>query len=75
MLEKRGEAEACLRRALTIARQQEARWWELRAATSLAQQWRVEGRSAEAHSLLEPGLPLVRRRFRHGGFASRQLFA
>ena len=35
-LGRRGEAEAGLLRALTIARQQQARWWELRAATSLA---------------------------------------
>ena len=40
-LGRRGEAEAELRRALTIARQQQARWWELRAATSLAKHWRV----------------------------------
>jgi predicted ATPase len=53
-LGRRGEAEACLLRALTIARQQQARWWELRAATSLAQQWHAEGKPAEAHSLLEP---------------------
>jgi predicted ATPase/class 3 adenylate cyclase len=53
-LGRRGEAEACLRRALTIARQQQARWWELRAATSLAQQWHAEGKPAEAYSLLEP---------------------
>jgi tetratricopeptide (TPR) repeat protein len=53
-LGRRGEAEACLQRALTIARQQQARWWELRAATSLAQQWHAEGKAAEAYSLLEP---------------------
>jgi tetratricopeptide (TPR) repeat protein len=53
-LGKRDEAEACLRRALTIARQQQARWWELRAATSLAQQCHTEGKSAEALSLLAP---------------------
>jgi predicted ATPase len=41
-------------RALTIARQQQARWWELRAATSLAKQWHAEGKPAEAYSLLEP---------------------
>jgi predicted ATPase len=53
-LGKKAEAEAALRRALTIARQQQARWWELRAATSLAKHWHDEGRSTEARSLLEP---------------------
>jgi class 3 adenylate cyclase/predicted ATPase/ABC-type transport system involved in cytochrome c biogenesis ATPase subunit len=48
------EAEAALRRALTIAQQQQAHWWELRAATSLAKHWRAEGRYAEAHFLLQP---------------------
>src|SRR5499433_3373488 len=42
-LGKRGEAEAGLRRALTIAQQQQARWWELRAATTLAKHWHDEG--------------------------------
>ncbi|MBV9530494.1 MAG: tetratricopeptide repeat protein [Bradyrhizobium sp.] len=53
-LGKKGEAEAELKRALTIARQQEARWWELRAATTLARHWRDEGRCFEAISLLQP---------------------
>jgi predicted ATPase len=42
-LARKGEAEAALRRALTIAQQQQARWWELRAANSLAQHLRAEG--------------------------------
>ena len=29
------KAEACFRRAIVVARQQEARWWELRATISL----------------------------------------
>jgi len=53
-LGKKAEAEAGLRRALTIAQQQQARWWELRAATSLAKHWRAEGRYVEAHFLLQP---------------------
>jgi class 3 adenylate cyclase/tetratricopeptide (TPR) repeat protein len=53
-LGKKREAEAGLRRALTIAQQQQARWWELRAATSLAKHWRDEGKYADARSLLEP---------------------
>jgi predicted ATPase len=53
-LGKKPEAEAGLRQALTIAQQQQARWWELRAATSLAGHWRDEGRYAEAREVLEP---------------------
>jgi predicted ATPase len=53
-LGRRGEAEAGLRRALTIARQQQARWWELRAATILAKHWHDEGKYLEAYSLLRP---------------------
>jgi predicted ATPase len=53
-LGRRGEAEAGLRQALTIAQQQQARWWELRAATSLAKHWHEEGRYVEACSLLQP---------------------
>jgi predicted ATPase len=39
---------------LAAARAQEARLWELRAATSLARLWRDQGRRAEAHDLLAP---------------------
>ena len=46
--------EASLRRGLTIARHQQARWWELRAAASLAKHWRDEGKYLEAYSLLQP---------------------
>jgi class 3 adenylate cyclase/tetratricopeptide (TPR) repeat protein len=53
-LGRRDEAEDGLRRALTIAQQQQARWWELRAATSLAKDWRNGGKYLEAYSLLEP---------------------
>jgi len=50
----RAEGEAALQRALTIAQQQQARWWELRAATSLAKHWSEGGRYEEAYSLLQP---------------------
>jgi len=53
-LGKKGEAEVALRQALTIAQQQQARWWELRAATSLAKHWHDEGKCLEAYSLLQP---------------------
>ena len=53
-LGKKSCAEAELQRALTIARQQQARWWELRAATCLARHWHDEGRQIDAISLLQP---------------------
>src|SRR5262249_33377074 len=52
-LGRRAEAEAGLRRALTIAQQQQARWWELRGATTLAKHWRDEDKCPEAYSLLQ----------------------
>jgi predicted ATPase len=39
-------------RALEIARQQQAKSWELRAATSMARLWRDQGKRAEARDLL-----------------------
>jgi predicted ATPase len=51
-LGEREEAEADLERALAVARDQEARWWELRAATSLAGLWCGNGRSSRARSML-----------------------
>jgi predicted ATPase len=47
-------AEELYRQALRIARDQEAKLWELRAAMSLAGLWREQGRRAEAHDLLAP---------------------
>jgi predicted ATPase len=46
------EAEACFEKALDIAREQSAKSWELRAATSLARLWQQQGKQAEAHELL-----------------------
>ena len=48
------EAQACFERALEIARTQQSRSWELRAAMSLAQLWRDQGKRREAHDLLAP---------------------
>jgi predicted ATPase len=47
-------AEASLRQAVAVARQQGTRGFELRAATSLAQLWGEQGRRAEARDLLAP---------------------
>jgi predicted ATPase len=41
-------------RALTVARQQQAKSWELRAAMSLARLWRDQGKVREASELLAP---------------------
>jgi tetratricopeptide (TPR) repeat protein len=47
-------AEMDLRRALAVARFQDARLWELRAATSLARLLRARDARVEAHDLLAP---------------------
>jgi predicted ATPase len=46
------EAEACLQRALDIARHQQAKSLELRAATSLARLWQQQGKRDDARQLL-----------------------
>jgi len=48
------KAEACFERALAVARQQEAKSWELHAATRLARLWRDQGKRNEAQELLAP---------------------
>ena len=53
-LNNKREATAALKRALTVARGQQARMWELRAATSLARLWRDQGKLAQARDLLAP---------------------
>jgi TolB-like protein/tetratricopeptide (TPR) repeat protein len=50
----RASAETSYRQALSIARQQDARLFELRAATGLAKLWRDQGKEAEARELLAP---------------------
>jgi predicted ATPase len=44
-------AEACFRTAMEIARRQEAKSLELRAATSLAHLWRGQGKRRQAHEV------------------------
>jgi predicted ATPase len=48
------EAEACFQQALAVARRQEAKSLELRAATSLARLWQQQGKRTEARELLAP---------------------
>ncbi len=47
-------AEACFERALAVAREQQAKSWELRAAMSMARLWRNQGRRPQARDLLAP---------------------
>ena len=48
------ESEICFEQAIRIARHQQAKSLELRAATSLARLWGEQGRRAEARELLAP---------------------
>jgi predicted ATPase len=48
------KAEAYFNRALAVARQQQAKSWELRASISLARLWRDQGKVQQARELLAP---------------------
>jgi predicted ATPase len=48
------QAQAYFERAIAIARAQQAKSWELRAATSLARLWRDHGKRQQARDLLAP---------------------
>ena len=48
------KAETYFERALTVARQQQAKSWELRASMSLARLWRDQGKVQQARELLAP---------------------
>ena len=48
------KAQSYFERALAVARQQQAKSWELRAATSMARLWRDQGKSQQARELLAP---------------------
>ncbi len=52
--DNRAAAEACYRQAIEVAKSQEARLLELRAATSLAGLWREDGKGDLARDLLAP---------------------
>jgi predicted ATPase len=47
-------AEASFREAIAVARRQNAKLWELRAAMSMARLWRDQGKRSEARELLAP---------------------
>jgi predicted ATPase len=48
------KAEEYFDRALVVARQQQAKSWELRAAMSMARLWRDQSKREEARELLAP---------------------
>jgi len=48
------KAQEYFERALAVARQQQAKSWELRAAMSLARLWRDQGKVQQARELLAP---------------------
>jgi predicted ATPase len=48
------QAETCFHHALDIARHQQAKSWELRAATSLSWLWQQQGKRQDAYDLLAP---------------------
>jgi predicted ATPase len=47
-------AEGSFHQALSVARRQSAKFWELRAALDLARLWRDQGKREEARDLLAP---------------------
>jgi predicted ATPase len=52
--DNQAEAESCFHHTLDIARSQQAKSFELRAATSLARLWQQQGKRQEAQDLLAP---------------------
>jgi predicted ATPase len=48
------KAQTYFEKALAVARQQQTKSWELRAAMSMARLWRDQGKRAEARDLLAP---------------------
>ena len=47
-------AKAYFERALSVARAQQAKSWELRAAVGMARMWCDQGKRQQAHNLLAP---------------------
>ena len=52
--DNQSEAESCFQKAIAIAQNQQAKSWELRAATSLAKLWQSQNKRKEAYELLAP---------------------
>jgi len=52
--DNQAEAETCFHHALNIARNQQAKSFELRTATCLAKLWQQQGKRQAAHDLLSP---------------------
>src|SRR5262249_43282544 len=52
--DNQAEAENCFQQAMVVAQTQQAKSWELRAATSLARLWQQQGKRKEAYDLLAP---------------------
>jgi predicted ATPase len=48
------QAEVCFQQAVAVARHQQAKSWELRAAMSLARLWQHQGKRAGGRELLAP---------------------
>ena len=48
------QAEDCFQQSLAIARRQQAKSWELRAAMSLSRLWQQQGKQTAAHKVLAP---------------------
>ena len=59
------KAEAYFERALAVARRQQAKSWELRAAMSMARLWRGQGKRDAGPRSARSSLRLVHRRLRH----------
>ena len=57
MLQRQGNLDAAEENylaSLDVAREQQAKSWELRTSTSLARLWQSQGKHKEAHDLLAP---------------------
>ena len=52
--DNQAEAESCFHQAISIARSQQVKSFELRAATSLARLWQQQGKRQDAYDLLAP---------------------
>ena len=52
--DQQAASEASFHQALVVARAQQAKSWELRAAVSLGRLWQQQGKRAEAYELLAP---------------------